>query len=218
MHLIPSLQDLLSGLSHDAPLWPMRFADMALSVRAENALRNAGFECVQDLRGKTDQDLLGLRNLGLKSLYEIREELFLRGARGAATSPPLSHPPTVVREEACQEGRPLIVARVACPRRDIAHSLAQALLKAGLVACTHIQDCDSSFVWEGRESHVQEAILEMTTREELFPVIERVVNKLHPYQVPGLHAVRLHTLSAAYRQWIEQATQRAADEAGSFQP
>lgn len=48
--------------------------DMELSVRSYNCLRRAGFNFVDDLDGKTVEDLKRVRNLGMKSLREVVEK------------------------------------------------------------------------------------------------------------------------------------------------
>ena len=48
--------------------------DMELSVRSYNCLKRAGFNFVDDLDGKTVEDLKRVRNLGMKSLREVVEK------------------------------------------------------------------------------------------------------------------------------------------------
>lgn len=49
-------------------------ADMELSIRSYNCLKRAGFKFVDDLDGKTVEDLKRVRNLGMKSLREVVEK------------------------------------------------------------------------------------------------------------------------------------------------
>lgn len=44
---------------------------MDLTSRSYNALRRAGYFFVEDLEGKTSEDLMKIRNLGRKSVFEI---------------------------------------------------------------------------------------------------------------------------------------------------
>lgn len=44
---------------------------MDLTCRSYNALRRAGYFFVEDLEGKTSEDLMKIRNLGEKSIFEI---------------------------------------------------------------------------------------------------------------------------------------------------
>lgn len=50
-----------------------------LSIRSENALRDAGYETVQDLLDKTRCDLMRIKGLGVKSCREIENKLKLYG-------------------------------------------------------------------------------------------------------------------------------------------
>ncbi len=49
--------------------------DLELSVRSYNCLKRAGINTVQDLIGKTEEDMMKVRNLGRKSLDEVIEKL-----------------------------------------------------------------------------------------------------------------------------------------------
>jgi DNA-directed RNA polymerase subunit alpha len=49
--------------------------DLELSARSYNCLKNAGIKTVSELVKYTEEDLMNLKNFGLKSLNEIREKL-----------------------------------------------------------------------------------------------------------------------------------------------
>lgn len=49
--------------------------DLDLSVRSYNCLRRAGINTVADLIAKSEEDMMKVRNLGRKSLKEIKEKL-----------------------------------------------------------------------------------------------------------------------------------------------
>ena len=49
--------------------------DLEFTVRSYNCLKRAGIHTVQDLIGKTEDDMLKVRNLGQKSLDEIKKKL-----------------------------------------------------------------------------------------------------------------------------------------------
>jgi DNA-directed RNA polymerase subunit alpha len=49
--------------------------DLDLSVRSYNCLKRAAINSVQDLTNKTEEDMMKVRNLGRKSLKEIKEKL-----------------------------------------------------------------------------------------------------------------------------------------------
>ena len=49
--------------------------ELDLSVRSYNCLKRAGINTVEDLIQKTEDDMMKVRNLGKKSLEEVREKL-----------------------------------------------------------------------------------------------------------------------------------------------
>lgn len=52
-----------------------KIEDLELSVRSFNCLKRAGIDTVEDLIGKTEEDMIKVRNLGRKSLEEVIQKL-----------------------------------------------------------------------------------------------------------------------------------------------
>jgi DNA-directed RNA polymerase subunit alpha len=53
----------------------MTIEDLELSVRSYNCLKRAGIQTVEELTQKTEEDMIKVRNLGKKSLKEVKEVL-----------------------------------------------------------------------------------------------------------------------------------------------
>ena len=53
----------------------MTIEELDLSVRTYNCLKRAGIQTVQDLAAKSEDDMIKVRNLGKKSLKEVKEKL-----------------------------------------------------------------------------------------------------------------------------------------------
>ena len=53
----------------------MTIEELDLSVRSYNCLNRAGIQTVQDLAAKSEDDMIKVRNLGKKSLKEVKEKL-----------------------------------------------------------------------------------------------------------------------------------------------
>ncbi len=53
----------------------MTIDDLDLSVRSFNCLKRAGINTVADLAQKTEDDMMKVRNLGRKSLDEVKKKL-----------------------------------------------------------------------------------------------------------------------------------------------
>jgi DNA-directed RNA polymerase subunit alpha len=53
----------------------MQIEDLDLSVRSYNCLKRAGINTVEELTQKTEEDMMKVRNLGKKSLKEVKQKL-----------------------------------------------------------------------------------------------------------------------------------------------
>ena len=53
----------------------MTIEELDLSVRSYNCLKRAGISTVNELCNKTEEELVKFRNLGKKSLKEVKEKL-----------------------------------------------------------------------------------------------------------------------------------------------
>ena len=52
----------------------MTIEEFDLSVRSYNCLKRAGINTVQELANKTEEDMMKVRNLGSKSLEEVKAQ------------------------------------------------------------------------------------------------------------------------------------------------
>ena len=54
----------------------MMIEDLDLSVRSYNCLKRAGIQTVEELTMKTEDEMMRVRNLGKKSLKEVKEKIY----------------------------------------------------------------------------------------------------------------------------------------------
>ena len=80
----PEEDGLLKGISESdpvndepkqTPVLTMPIEDLDLSVRSYNCLKRAAINTVGDLIVKTEDDMMKVRNLGRKSLDEVKKKL-----------------------------------------------------------------------------------------------------------------------------------------------
>jgi DNA-directed RNA polymerase subunit alpha len=57
----------------------MTIEDLDLSVRSYNCLKRAGINTVADLVQKSEDDMMKVRNLGRKSMEEVKKKLIELG-------------------------------------------------------------------------------------------------------------------------------------------
>lgn len=64
-----------SVVGKEKPKATMMIEDLDLSVRSYNCLKRAGIQTVEELTQKTEDDMMKVRNLGKKSLKEVKDKL-----------------------------------------------------------------------------------------------------------------------------------------------
>lgn len=67
--------DLEGSDAHKEGSGAMPIDDLDLSVRSNNCLRRAGINTVEELTQKSEEDMMKVRNLGRKSLEEVKKKL-----------------------------------------------------------------------------------------------------------------------------------------------
>jgi DNA-directed RNA polymerase subunit alpha len=79
MNLTDGVQGVEIGVEREEDkrdrLLEMPIEELDLSVRSFNCLKRAGINTVGELTNKTDEDMMKVRNLGKKSLEEVKEKL-----------------------------------------------------------------------------------------------------------------------------------------------
>lgn len=101
----------------------------------------------------------------------------------------------------------LIDIHVNCPDPASARTIAEAVVTARLAACANIHaPIESAYWWRGKIERTGEVPLVLKTRAALFEQVAAAVRALHPYEVPGIHAVAAVTVTPDYLAWVEAET------------
>jgi periplasmic divalent cation tolerance protein len=96
------------------------------------------------------------------------------------------------------------------PDRASAETLARALVERRAAACVNLlAPCTSVYRWKGRVETTEEHPLFAKTTRDRYPVLERVVRELHPYELPEIIAVPLGGGLPAYLDWVAAETRPA---------
>lgn len=93
------------------------------------------------------------------------------------------------------------------PDRAAAERLAQALVERRAAACVNIlTPCRSVYRWKGAVESAEEHPLFAKTTRDRYPLLERIVRELHPYELPEIIAVPVAVGLPAYLEWVAAET------------
>ena len=88
------------------------------------------------------------------------------------------------------------------PDADLARTLADAWVTAGLVACAQILPGISSvYLWQGELHGDSECLLLLKTPGDRLSALEAALHRDHPYETPEFVVLRADRVSAGYAAW-----------------
>ena len=109
---------------------------------------------------------------------------------------------------------PLRVVYCTCPDEATARSLAHELVAAGVAACVNVLPAVTSvYCWQGECCTDPEVLLIIKTTAAAFPALQRLILKLHPYDVPEILALPVAAGHHDYLQWVrDQCVPQGTDD------
>jgi periplasmic divalent cation tolerance protein len=103
----------------------------------------------------------------------------------------------------------LLVVVTTVGQLDDARRIARALVEQRLVACAQISEIESCYRWQGQVCEEREYRLQLKTLATHYAAVEAAILALHPFALPAIHAVPVAQASAAYADWVAEATRPA---------
>ena len=96
-----------------------------------------------------------------------------------------------------------LVVFVSCAGKEQAEKMAGTLVEERLAACINVlPGVRSCYVWEGKLTWVDEALLVIKTTRDTFRALERRVGELHTYEVPEIIGTKIEMGSEKYLKWV----------------
>ena len=84
-----------------------------------------------------------------------------------------------------------------------ARRIARELVERRLVACAHISEIESVYVWKGALENDKEFRVLLKTTDARYDEVERAIKAMHPYELPAIYATSLERVYAPYAEWLE---------------
>ncbi|MGQ9731299.1 MAG: divalent-cation tolerance protein CutA [Candidatus Zipacnadales bacterium] len=99
-----------------------------------------------------------------------------------------------------------VVVMVTAPTMEEAKRIARQLLERRLIACANLLPrATSLFWWQDQIDEVEEVVMVMKTRRELFDEVVSVVSEVHSYQICEVIALPILKGNIAYLNWIDES-------------
>ncbi|MDB6015870.1 MAG: protein CutA 1, chloroplastic isoform [Pedosphaera sp.] len=98
---------------------------------------------------------------------------------------------------------------VTAPNLKIARQLAQAALRARLIACANlIPKIESHYWWQGKIETGTEVLLILKTTRPRLAALQKLIVAKHPYDTPEFLVLPLTAGNRRYLDWITDSTTR----------
>ena len=90
-------------------------------------------------------------------------------------------------------------------KREDARKIAREVVEKRLAACAQVLGpVASTFRWKDNIDEDEEWLLIMKTRKDLYEEVEKLVNGVHPYEVPEILALQVVAGNRSYLDWLEK--------------
>lgn len=110
-----------------------------------------------------------------------------------------------------KSARSFAIVLVTAPDWKVARRLAQAALKARLVACVNlVPGIESHYWWQKKLERGKEVLMILKATRRHLPALEKLILRLHPYDTAEFVVLPMSHASARYLNWW-QASCRAGD-------
>ena len=101
-----------------------------------------------------------------------------------------------------------MVVLVTCGTLPEARRIARSAVESRVAACVNIQlnPVESIYRWKNKVQVAREYLLVFKTAAARFPELEKLVHRLHSYDVPECIVLPMVSGSAGYLRWIDEST------------
>jgi periplasmic divalent cation tolerance protein len=102
------------------------------------------------------------------------------------------------------EARNVRLVLVTCPSLALARKIARSVVQKRLAACVNVvrSPVESFYTWKGKLESAREHLLLIKTTAARLPQLERVVKRLHTYDVPEFVVLDITGGSTEYLAWL----------------
>jgi periplasmic divalent cation tolerance protein len=83
---------------------------------------------------------------------------------------------------------------------------ANVVVQKQLAACVNFTEINSVYIWKGKMEKIEEFLAFFKTTVKASSSLKTEIKKLHPYQVPEIAEIKIHSINKSYLDWLVQST------------
>lgn len=95
----------------------------------------------------------------------------------------------------------MIILYITASSLKEAAKISNALLDKKLIACANILKSDSIYRWKGKKVNEKEFIIHAKTTEKQFSKAEKLIKKIHAYEIPCIIKIPVKS-NSEYLKWV----------------
>lgn len=100
----------------------------------------------------------------------------------------------------------MIIIQTTTSSKKEAKVIASRLVEKELAACVQISKISSIYIWDNKTCDDKEFILVIKTKKSNYKKCEKLITKLHSYEVPEIISMKINKASKEYKQFVQKNT------------
>ena len=100
----------------------------------------------------------------------------------------------------------MIIIQTTTSNKKEAKLIASTLVKKKLAACVQISKIKSFYIWNNKLCKDKEFILVIKTKKTNYKKCEKLIQKLHSYEVAEIISIKINKASSKYKQFVHNNT------------
>lgn len=101
-----------------------------------------------------------------------------------------------------------IIVKTTTSKLEEAQEISRLLLEKKLAGCIHIQQINSSFIWQEQICNQLEFEISIKTHNNVLQEVCQIIKKNHSYQTPQIISQKIEYLDEQYKSWLESCVKK----------
>jgi periplasmic divalent cation tolerance protein len=101
--------------------------------------------------------------------------------------------------------KPVIIVSTYPDKKSVLET-ANELVKKRIAACVNFSKISSIYSWKGKIENTNEFLALFKTTQKNKVALKKAIQKMHPYDVPEIAEIDIHSINQSYLKWLIEST------------